>query len=334
MKINKQDLQTALEIVKPGLANKEIIEQSSSFAFLENKIATYNDEISVSYPIKGIELQGAVRAEELYELLRKIDSEEIDVEINGDELLFKAGKLKAGLVFQSEIHLPLDEVNEEKNWKELPEEFTHDLMFVKDSCSRDMSQRVLTCVHATDSFLQASDGFQIMKLTQAGWPLDDYLIPAEHISEIHKVEPTHVAETSGWLHFKNPNGTEISARILVDSFPNTDDFFGVKGEKIIFPKEMSKILERAMVFSKREQSVDEVIDIKLKGGKALIHGENNYGWFEEKTVVKHKGDEISFSISPALLKNILSRSNKCIVGDEKLQFVGKDWDYVAALKST
>ena len=56
MKTNKTKLQTALEIVKPGLANKEIIEQSTSFAFLKGKVVTYNDEVSISHPLKGIEL--------------------------------------------------------------------------------------------------------------------------------------------------------------------------------------------------------------------------------------------------------------------------------------
>ena len=48
MKLNKADLQRALEIVKPGLANKEMIEHSTSFAFINGKVITYNDEISLS----------------------------------------------------------------------------------------------------------------------------------------------------------------------------------------------------------------------------------------------------------------------------------------------
>jgi len=54
MKINKNELKNALEIVKPGLANKEIIDQSTSFAFMNDCIVTYNDEISVSHPVKDI----------------------------------------------------------------------------------------------------------------------------------------------------------------------------------------------------------------------------------------------------------------------------------------
>ena len=48
MKINKKELQEALERVKPGLASRELIEQSTSFAFMRDRVVTYNDEISIS----------------------------------------------------------------------------------------------------------------------------------------------------------------------------------------------------------------------------------------------------------------------------------------------
>ena len=70
MKLNKTDLQKALEIVKPGLANKEMIEHSTSFAFIGGRVVTYNDEISLSHPVEGLEIEGAIHAEELYKLLR------------------------------------------------------------------------------------------------------------------------------------------------------------------------------------------------------------------------------------------------------------------------
>lgn len=332
MKIKKTDLQKALEIVKPGLAHKEIIEQSSSFAFLGDRVVTYNDEISVSHPIQGLDLTGAIRAEELYEFLKRSKAKEIALKITDNELLLKAGKAKAGLTLQSEIVLPLDEVNEDKAWEDLPEDFTHNLMFVKDSASRDMSRRVLTCVHVTENFLETSDGFQIMRLMQEGWPFTDYLIPAENIPEIHKIEPTQVAESEGWLHFRNPGGTELSCRVLVDKFPDTGNHFNVKGQKVVFPDSMAEILDRVMVFTKKDHFMDEEMEIKFKDNTLLVSGKNEYGWFKEKAPVKHKGDGGSFWITPSLLQNILKRSSKCILGDEKIKFDGDGWEYVAVLK--
>ena len=51
MKINKQQFIEALELVKPGLAAKEIIEQSTSFVFRAGQVITYNDEVAVHAPV-------------------------------------------------------------------------------------------------------------------------------------------------------------------------------------------------------------------------------------------------------------------------------------------
>ncbi len=66
--ISKKKLQEALEIVKPGLSNNEIIEQTTSFAFIDGRVITYNDELSISCPVEELNVQGAVKAEELYQI--------------------------------------------------------------------------------------------------------------------------------------------------------------------------------------------------------------------------------------------------------------------------
>jgi hypothetical protein len=53
MKIQKTNLIQALEKVRPGLSAKEAILQSTSFAFLNGCVVTYNDEISLSHPVEG-----------------------------------------------------------------------------------------------------------------------------------------------------------------------------------------------------------------------------------------------------------------------------------------
>ena len=52
MKINRKELLDTLSIVSPGVSNKEMaIEQATTFAFLKDRVVTYNDEISISHPI-------------------------------------------------------------------------------------------------------------------------------------------------------------------------------------------------------------------------------------------------------------------------------------------
>ena len=46
MKIETSKFKTALDVVKPALASKEIIEQTTSFAFINGTVVAYNDEIN------------------------------------------------------------------------------------------------------------------------------------------------------------------------------------------------------------------------------------------------------------------------------------------------
>ncbi|NMA23687.1 MAG: hypothetical protein GX938_09320, partial [Spirochaetales bacterium] len=100
MKINKTELQKALEKVKPGLSNKELVEQSTSFAFMGGRIVTYNDEISISHPVKDLNVTGAVKAQSLYAFLSKIKRDEIILEWEENQVVIKAGRSKAGLVLE------------------------------------------------------------------------------------------------------------------------------------------------------------------------------------------------------------------------------------------
>src|SRR5690625_1182784 len=100
MKIKKSVLLDALEIVRPGLSNDEVVEQSTSFAFIGDKVITYNDDISVSHPISNLGFEGAVRSQEIYEFLKKSRSETVHIEVTENEVKLKCGKSVAGLPYE------------------------------------------------------------------------------------------------------------------------------------------------------------------------------------------------------------------------------------------
>lgn len=335
MKIKKQDLLEALEIVKPGLANQEIIEQSTSFAFMGDRVVTYNDAISISHPINGLELSGAVRAEELYGFLQKSKSEVVQIAFSDNKLKMKCGSAIAELVFQAEVILPVLEIENTgiENEIENAEDFIDSLDFIKDTCSKDMTRPVLACVHLTEWGMEASDGYQIMRVYSEGFPFSNLLIPARAIPEIKKINPTRVELSESWIHFANEQNSILSCRIISDKFPSTEDFFEVDGVNILFPDNMIEIIDRAMVFAKKDHFMDEELDIKMKNKILLVQSGNDYGKFKEKTKTKYKGKPVSFSISPYLLKNILNKGGESILGEDKIKFQKEGWEYIATLKA-
>src|SRR6056297_2653647 len=239
MKINKQELIKALEIVRAGLANKEMIEQSTSFAFMDGKVVTYNDEISISHPVPDLELTGAVKANELYQLLNKTEKEEIQFDSTESEIRIRAGRAKAGITLQEEVNLPLDELGSQGKWRKVPPQLIQALKFTLFSCSNDMSKPVLTCIHVNKngSLAESSDNYRLTRHNLGGkLPVKSFLIPASSVKKLIKYPISHIAEGQGWVHFKTEDGTIFSCRTFEDNYPDTSNMWEIEGEEIELPK--------------------------------------------------------------------------------------------------
>ena len=334
MQINKEELKKALEIVKPGLANKEIIEQSTSFAFMKDKVVTYNDEISISHPISGLDITGALKAEELYQLISKTKKDEIEVILEDNQIILQSGRAKAGLILQTDIKLPLKEIGEIEKWKTLPENFSKAVRFVSIAAGIDMSRPVLTCIHVDKSgYVEASDGFRIVKYENMKIPVNTFLIPVSSARELIKLNPTKIAEgQGGWIHFQTNEGSIISCRVFEDKYPDTSKFLKVEGVSLTMPAIVSEIIDRAIVFSKRDHSFDEQVFIVIQNNKIKINAKSETGsWFEEDANMRFKDDSISFAITPYLLQDILKETSSFVINENMMKFEGTDWLYVTTL---
>lgn len=334
MEILKDELQEALEIVKPGLASREQVEQSTSFAFVGGNVVTYNDEISLSHPVKGLELEGAVLAENLYKFLTKVTRETIELVASDNEIVLTSGNAKAGLLLQKEIKLPLDEISEDKKWHKLPDHFIKDISFCMTACTRDLSLPILTCVHVNkEGYVEGSDNFRIARCELGQpMPINTFLLPAMSAVEVVKLKPTHVAKGRGWVHFQSENKTVISCRILNDDYPDTIPHISGEGIRVILPKTTEDILARAQVFAKREHLLDESITISLDFKAFKMESRSDTGWFKEEVVCKYKGEKMTFDITPYLLKGILAETREFAYVKDRLIFRGERWYYMSKVR--
>lgn len=333
--MNKTELQKALEIVKPGLGRKEMIEQSMSFAFTRGRVVTYNDEISISHPVDdSLGVEGVVQAEELYQLLGKLEQDEIEITVEKNEIVLKAGRVKARFTLEREIKLPLEEIGKISEWKKLPGDFLRHVKFAMMCCSQDMTKPVLTCVHVReDGFIEGSDSFRIVRCLGKIMPVNSFLIPAISVVQLIKLKPTEIAEGSGWMHFQTDEKTMLSCRVFDDTFPDCSIHMEVEGIPIVFPKTIDKVLDRAVVFASREKILDESVTITLENNRLKVESKSDSSRFEEEMNFKHDGDLITFDITPSFLKDIVLETSNCTVGKDRLKFEGEDWDYLSLLRA-
>lgn len=334
MKIEKEQLIKALEIVKPGLANKEMIEQATSFAFMGGRVVTYNDEISVSHPVADMDITGAVKADELYQLLGKIKQKEVSFEMTDNEVRITAGKARAGITLQQEIRLPLEEIGETGKWKRVPKNLKEAMRFAMFSCGRDLSRPVLTCLHITDSHVESCDNFRLTRYDlESKLPVNEFLIPASSVKDLLNYDFVAVAEGTGWIHFKTKEATVFSCRVFEDSYPKVDALLKVSGSSFALPTGLDEALKRASVFSKRDSIVDEKVVVGIHKNVLKIRSEDESGWFEEEVELgkDSKVDDVEFAINPGFLSDMLARQTTCELSKDRMKFIGEGWEHVVVL---
>lgn len=332
--MKRQELLDALELVRPGLAKEEVIEQTTFFAFAGGNVLTYNDEISISHPVKGlVELEGAVKAEELYQLLGKLDKEDLELGEGEGELLVKAGKTRAGIALQKEIKLPLEEIGGKGKWKKLPEEFLDAIKFTMFSCSKDTSRPVLTCINVReDGIIESTDNFRLTRYQLGGKiPVKSFLLISSSAKDLIKYDINQIAEGDSWIHFKSGKGTVFSCRTFLDDYPSLDELLKVKGAKLEIPKGVDDSLKRAAIFSKRENELEEEALISFEKGKLKVRGQGPTGWLEEELDIKYKGKKVTISVNPHFLQAILPKVTECVLAEGSMKFEGEDWVHLVAL---
>ena len=338
--VNVKELKEVLRIVRPGLGDGNSIEQSNSFAFVNNKVVTYNDQICITHPVINLNLTGAVNADNLYKLLDRLDVKEVSMTIEGPQVLIKAGSRKAGLQIQEDIKLPLGAVEEvsildTKNtkWKKLPIDFLSALDFALPVCSTDFSQLILTCINVGNEIV-STDGFRILRQSLSSeLPVKGFLLPGSVVKTLVAISPNEIYKTDKWVYFRKDTGAIIGCRIVEGTFPEINTHFITKGTKIVFPKQTLDVIETARIFSDAKFEYQEMVEVHILNGVAEISSRSETGWYKEKVKVDCKKGELEFQITPILFRHILKQTQKCLWGQNKIQFRGDNWKHVIALRS-
>jgi hypothetical protein len=339
MNTNRVKLLQTLELVHPGLASRALIEQSDSFVFKGGQVHTYNDELSVAHPI-DFHVEGAVRAAELFALLKKTKEAELDISSSESGLEIKGKKFKATIQFQPDIVLPLFLGDgDEFDWKDLPMDFLIGMASCLFSVGKDMSEPVLTCLHAAQDHIESCDRFRLTRYIFGGgvdlFHTDDLLIPATAAKELVKYNPGPVqyAIANGWIHFSSESGTLFSCRTYGQlKFPDLNKNLEVAGGTVKFPEDMAEIISRASIFAGDSASGTPSIGVSMGDGKIVVRGSVLSGArsesFEEWSRVRYDGEPVSFRINPTFLSSILSSRCAAVASVNRLKFSNDNFVHV------
>jgi DNA polymerase III sliding clamp (beta) subunit (PCNA family) len=327
--INREELLFQLESVQGGLSKREIIEQSACFVFKDGEVMTFNDEVACSCKC-SLPIVGAVQADPLLAILRKLPEDEITIEETDGELVIVGKRRRAGIRRENEVLLPVSGVEKPGKWRSLPADFQEAISMVQHCTGSDESQFVLTCVHIHPEYIEACDKYQITRATLATGVKTATLVRGSSLKHITSLGMTQVSETGSWIHFRNPSGLVLSCRRYQEEYPNLNSFIDFKGHPITLPKGLGDAADKAKVFTTEGTDESQVL-VQLRPGKIRIRGEGAAGYYQEVKKLAYDGPNLEFMVAPELLIEITKKHNDAEIDSGRLKVDGGKWIYVTAL---
>lgn len=339
MQVKKNELQTILEGLRPGLAKRDIVETLSNFTFSNNRICTFNDQISINHPFE-CDFECSVDGQNFYSIVVNSPGETVDLVMDGVDLIVSTKESKAVLKtvevanILSKIQLP--EVKA-PGWKILPEDFLKGIKLCSFSVSKDLTRPSLTCVAALKDKILSSDGLRISKFNLSKEMRDDFLIPGTSASILVSYPVKRYVKSDSWVHFKTDSDVVFSSRTVLDEFPEVNDYFKVE-EVVSFnlPKGLKEIVDSVAIITDQEFAVDRVIKISFlkKDKKIVCSGYGSLGSFERFCPFK-EGENVQrnvfFDINPYFFSEILNNGSKMTLGEKYALFSEGNFEHVMCL---
>ncbi len=329
MTIITEEFLDKLTMLKAGLSSREFLEQSSCFAFQDGCAMTFNDEIACRIPIK-LDLEGAVQAQGLLEILGKVKDAELMIRQDEGELRFKGKRKGFSITMEEKITLPIDKVELPEKWRTLPPEFIEAIGLVHHCCSTNDATFLLTCVHIHPEWVEASDNFQAMRCNVNIGLGKSLLVRGKSIAHICSLGMDKIGLTKNWIHFKNHAGLIMSVRRYDEEFDDLTLIFKFKGYPITIPKGIADVTKRASVFSDTSNG-EALVTVSVSENRVVVKGQSALGRYSEAQTVVYAGPPISFVIAPDLLEGISQKYSEARINEDRMKVTGGEWQYVTVL---
>jgi len=335
-KVSREDFLRILDEVKPGLAVKENVDQSSSYVFTRGRVLTFNEEVacraSTEFPK---EVKGAVKATKMETMLRKFPDEVVEVKFTEKRCTVYGKNKEFWVPLEEEILIPVDAIDKPEKWSKLHEDFTDAVGIVQECATKDASAFTLTCIHIHPKWMEAFDNTQMARYTLKTGVKEPFLVKRDALKHVTAYDFTRFAETGNWLHFKSNTGTVMSVRRYIaesEEYKDLTVMTKVKGVAITLPKTLGAAADRGNEMSKETDDAN-LVKVFIRPGQLKIIGEGDQGGFKQRMKLKYKGPPYAFRTAPTLLVELLKRYTECEINkDHKLKVDGGKFVYVCCLE--
>lgn len=328
MKIKTKELKKIFEKIKPGLAQKDIVEQAKNITFDGEYAFTYSGSIGVFFPF-GTDFACSVPAQEFMRIVSDVSDDKIEIEFSEDSLKLSGKNVKAELNVLTDIQDSGKVINQKIRFYRLPENFLEGLELCSFAASKDTGSK-FNGIYVNGNDIFGSDDLRISHFTMKSEIKEDFLIPLSSVLSLKGFELKKYGMKDGWIFFKDSDDVLFCSRLLELDYSDPLEYFEFEGEQMIFPNDMPELVERAEILSEGDFDIDRKITVKIKDGKIICTGKNEIGKIDAymETV---DGDNIEFVINPVFFRRILSETNSAKIGKDRIIFETENFRHLISL---
>lgn len=315
MKVNRKNLMSVLQALRPGLAKQGSVVQLAHFISTGKEIITFSGKVCIRYPFDLFPF--CVPGDEFYKILDKMNDETIEISEENHKLHIVGANTEAVISTLLEdddlVVQGLEAINTEISTprSKLPEDFISAVFFTMFSTSRDASSAALNCIYFTEDNAMSTDN------SRASWYImkdkvpEPFLLAQKSAEELVKFPNINeVVITKNWAHFFNPDGVTFSCTLVKSLTPNIPKMFENADEEGLteLPKTLRDIIND-ISFLATEDKTSKYVTVSIDGKGVMCKAERELGWIKKKIEWKdYTGEPITFFINSEFFGQILEKT--------------------------
>lgn len=350
MKTERATLLAALDIVKPAVATKALLEELTHVWFNDKDLLAYDDVLGIRAPFNSDGLRGGLKGQLVAGLLNASGAKSIEISVdeNGKEALLKAAKakLKLALLEPERAVWEFPKVKASAYFP-LSKDFLEGLADVLIAVGQDTSipdQLGITIALEEDGLtLYATDSKTIARAYVAkpkDYDIDHLVVPTPFVEQVLRLcsSDGKLAVLKDSIVAESKAGVGIYSR-LVD-VPEPSDFEGTlasalpKGyikDSVPIPGVMRMAVDRALVVL--DGKVAEPISFYVKEDTLHMEAESPIGELHDTIPLEGAHKDVSIKVDPVLIKRGLDKCDRMLVADGCLAMLGRDGSFLYVVSS-
>lgn len=339
MLVNRAELQTILQAVKPGVEKKEVVEQMTHILFTGSAVATYNDRVCVMYPFE-CDFAFSVKEEDFSKIIDNIAEETLELSLVDDMLLIKSKKTKAKLSTvvdeKAKIAHLIDQLIDLSAatdfYKPLPLEFIEAVTLCSFSANKDSATGVKACVAVKGDTAYSTDSIRCSLYVMDG-DMPEILLPAKDVMTLIRYNVSEFGLSKNWAHFRTGEGVTFCCKVMKGDYlyDQIARIFSDDDPTLKFPEELGEQIASVVSLAAGEEDINKSVDLEVQPGIITIRAEKERGWIEKEVDIEYDGEAFKFSINPIFFSQILKHATNFTLLKGKVQFSSDNFYHVLAL---